>query len=54
MTCMGKLLFECCRYKSRLYSDLGLNLWIIKLQSSLTAIEGDAASYATGVQPHLL
>ena len=37
-----------CRYKSRLFTDLGLNLWIVKLCQSLPAIEAQAASYATG------
>ena len=37
-----------CRYKSRLYSDLGANLWIIKLRAPLSTLEGEAASYATG------
>ncbi len=37
-----------CRYKSRLYSDLGPNLWIIKMRAPLSTIEGEAASYATG------
>ncbi|KAL0037130.1 hypothetical protein WJX79_001758 [Trebouxia sp. C0005] len=36
------------RYKSRLYSELGPNLWIIKMRAPLSSIEGQAASYATG------
>lgn len=42
-------LVACCRHKSRLYGDLGPNLWIIKMRSPLSTIEGEAASYATGV-----
>ncbi len=37
-----------CRYDSRLYSELGPNLWIIKMRAPLSSIEGEAASYATG------
>ncbi len=40
-----------CRYKSRLYSELGPNLWIIKMRAPLSSIEGEAASYATGTLP---
>ena len=45
----GNLSMFMPRYKSRLYAALGLNLWIVKMCQPLTAIEAQAASYATGL-----
>ena len=46
---IGKISVSVHRYKSRLYADLGLNLWIVKMCQPLPVIEAQAASYATGL-----
>lgn len=37
---------DCFRYSARLYSPLGVNLWIVKLRSSLQTILSDGHTYA--------
>jgi hypothetical protein len=38
----------CCRYPSRLYAGLGVDLWMIKIKGTLAAIGVQPSTYASG------
>jgi hypothetical protein len=43
-----------CRYPDRLYGSLGVDLWMLKLHSSLAVLAGTARTFTGHVSEHAL
>lgn len=43
--CAKRVAAVCCRYPARLYASLGVDLWMLKLHSSLAVLGGTARTF---------